>query len=201
MLTSSCSSALHLAFQSLHLTAGSEVIVPSFAFASCASVMLSLGLRPVFADSKPNTLNIDVDHVARLIGPRTGAILIVHYAGVACEMDDLIAISHKHRLPLIEDAAHALFGKYHCIVIGQKKTMSPWLPFRTTLSRHIIFSTRSSQTDLIAMLLFFIFALRVSRPPLITFRCTYLRREENWVVGRDNVRSRRTLVRDLCGCL
>lgn len=118
LLTSSCTAALQLAGQILGLGVGSEVIVPSFAFASCASVFMALGARIVFADSSPDTMNIAPDQVERMIGPRSRAILAIHYAGVSCDMDALLELSVKYRIPLIEDNAHGLFGQYNGRKLG-----------------------------------------------------------------------------------
>ena len=118
ILTSSCTAALHLAGEALGIGPGDEVIIPSFTFASCASVVASLGARMVFADSRPDTLNIDERSIAGLIGPRTRAVLAVHYAGVSCEMDVLLELTTNAGITLIEDCAHGLFGTYHGRPLG-----------------------------------------------------------------------------------
>jgi dTDP-4-amino-4,6-dideoxygalactose transaminase len=118
LLTSSCSSALHLAGLVLGLGHGSEIVVPSYAFASCASVFMSLGARIVFADSHRDTPNVSADDIRRVITRRTGAILAIHYAGIPCDMDELLDISRETGIPLVEDAAHALFGQYKGRALG-----------------------------------------------------------------------------------
>jgi dTDP-4-amino-4,6-dideoxygalactose transaminase len=88
------------------------VIVPSFTFVSTVNAFVLRGARPVFADIRPDTLNLDETQLERLITPRTRAIVVVHYAGVACEMDTICAIAARHNLVVIEDNAHGLFGRY-----------------------------------------------------------------------------------------
>jgi len=118
MLTSSCSSALHMAGQILGVGPGKEIIVPSLAFASCASVFLSLGARVVFADSGPESPNVSEASVQRLVTRRTAAVLVIHYGGIACSMDNLLALSERFGVPIIEDCAHALFGHFHGRPLG-----------------------------------------------------------------------------------
>jgi dTDP-4-amino-4,6-dideoxygalactose transaminase len=118
VLTSSCTSALHLAGQALDLVPGDEVIVPSFSFASCASVFASLGATIVFADSRPDTFNLDERQVEALIGPRTRALLVVHYGGVPCEMDALLELAARHDVAVIEDCAHGPFASYRGRPLG-----------------------------------------------------------------------------------
>lgn len=101
--------ALHLALESLALSPGDEVILPSMTFVSTAQAVLAARARPVFCEVRHETLNINVEDAARRITPRTKAILPVHYGGRVCEMDALREIARRHRLFLIEDAAHA-FG-------------------------------------------------------------------------------------------
>ena len=97
----------------LDIQPGDEVIVPSFTFVSTASAFALRGANIVFADSRPDTLNLDEAHLLPdLITDRTKAIVVVHYGGVACEMDTINAIAEKHGITVIEDNAHGLFGKY-----------------------------------------------------------------------------------------
>lgn len=117
-LTPSCTDALELCALLLDLGPGDEVIMPSFTFVSTANAFVLRGVRPVFADIRPDTLNLDEEQVAGLIGPRTKAIVPVHYAGVACEMDRLCELGRRHGLDLIEDAAHALCGSYRGRPLG-----------------------------------------------------------------------------------
>lgn len=110
--TPSCTDALEMAALLAGVGPGDEVIVPSYTFVSTANAFALLGATPVFADSDPGTLNIDPDAVEHLINDRTRAVVLVHYAGVACEMDRVRAIVDKHDLILIEDNAHGLFGSH-----------------------------------------------------------------------------------------
>jgi dTDP-4-amino-4,6-dideoxygalactose transaminase len=112
LLTTSCTHALEMAAFLLDIKAGDEVIVPSFTFVSTVNAFVIRGARPVFADVRPDTLCIDERHVERLISPRTRAIVAVHYAGVACEMDVLEALAAKSGAVLVEDNAHGLFGSF-----------------------------------------------------------------------------------------
>jgi dTDP-4-amino-4,6-dideoxygalactose transaminase len=124
LLTTSCTSALEMSAILLDIGPGDEVIVPSFTFVSGANAFVLRGAKPVFADIRPDTLNIDEPLVERLITPRTKAIAIVHYAGVACAMEPLLAISEKHGIPIIEDNAHGLFGKYQGRPLGNLGTFA-----------------------------------------------------------------------------
>ncbi len=112
MLATSCTHALELAAFLLDIKPGDEVIVPSFTFVSTANAFVLRGARPVFIDVRPDTLNLDETKLEALITPRTKALVPVHYAGVGCEMDTLLALAKKHNLALVEDNAHGLFGRY-----------------------------------------------------------------------------------------
>lgn len=112
LLTTSCTHALEMAALLLKIQPGDEVIVPSFTFVSTISAFVLRGARPVFADIRPDTLNLDESCLERLITPRTKAIVAVHYAGVGCEMDTILAIARKHGIPVVEDNAHGLLGRY-----------------------------------------------------------------------------------------
>ncbi|MBI3866477.1 MAG: dTDP-4-amino-4,6-dideoxygalactose transaminase [Planctomycetia bacterium] len=112
LLATSCTHALEMAALLLNLEPGDEVIVPAFTFVSTVNAFVLHGGTPVFADIRPDTLNLDEAHVAGLITPRTRAIVPVHYGGVACEMNALLELSARHDLAIIEDNAHGLFGKY-----------------------------------------------------------------------------------------
>jgi len=113
LLTTSCTHALEMAALLLDFHPGDEVIVPSFTFVSTVNAFVLRGARPVFADVRPDTLNLDESLLERLITPRTKAIVPVHYAGVACEMDEILRISKRHRIPVVEDNAHGLFARYN----------------------------------------------------------------------------------------
>jgi dTDP-4-amino-4,6-dideoxygalactose transaminase len=124
LLTTSCTHALEMAAFLLDFAAGDEVIVPSFTFTSTANAFAVRGARPIFADVTPDTLNIDPDHVERLITPRTRAVVVVHYAGVACDMDLINDIAAKHRISVVEDNAHGLFGSYRGRQLGTLSRMA-----------------------------------------------------------------------------
>jgi len=117
-LTTSCTHALEMAMMVLEVEPGDEVIMPSFNFVSSANAVVLRGATPVFADIRPDTLNIDVDDVADKITPRTKAIVPVHYAGVSCDMDALSALADDHDLYLIEDAAQGVDAYYDGTPLG-----------------------------------------------------------------------------------
>jgi len=112
LLTTSCTHALEMSALLLDLKDGDEVIVPSFTFVSTINAFVLRGARAVFADVRPDTLNLDESKLEALITPKTRAIVVVHYAGVGCEMDAIMEIANRHNVPVIEDNAHGLFGKY-----------------------------------------------------------------------------------------
>ncbi len=112
LLTTNCTHALEMTAFLLDLRPGDEVIVPSFAFVTTANAYAVRGARPVCVDVRPDTLNLDETQLERAITPRTKAIVALHYAGVACEMDAILAVAGKHRIPVVEDNAHGLYGKY-----------------------------------------------------------------------------------------
>ena len=118
LLTTSCTHALEMSALLLDLKEGDEVIVPSFTFVSTINAFVLRGAKPVFADIRPDTLNLDESRLEALITPRTRAIVVVHYAGVGCEMDVIMEIAARHHLPVIEDNAHGLFGKYKRKYLG-----------------------------------------------------------------------------------
>jgi dTDP-4-amino-4,6-dideoxygalactose transaminase len=112
LVTTSCTHALEMSALLLNIKPGDEVIVPSFTFVSTANAFALRGARIVFADIRPDTLNLDETLLEQLISPRTKAIVPVHYAGVGCEMDDILRIASRHGIAVVEDNAHGLFGKY-----------------------------------------------------------------------------------------
>jgi dTDP-4-amino-4,6-dideoxygalactose transaminase len=112
LLTQSCTAALEMAALLIDLAPGDEVIMPSFTFVSTANAFVLRGARPVFVDIRSDTLNLDERQIEAAITPRTRAIVVVHYAGVACEMDAVMDIATRHGLIVIEDAAHALMSAY-----------------------------------------------------------------------------------------
>ena len=118
LLTTSCTHALEMAALLLGLGPGDEVIVPSFTFVSTANAFALRGARPVFADVRPHDLNIDPESVERLVGPNTRAIVVVHYAGVSCEMESILTIARGHGIPVVEDNAHGLLGTWQGRPLG-----------------------------------------------------------------------------------
>ena len=118
LLTTSCTHALEMSALLLDIHPGDEIIVPSFTFVSTVNAFVLRGARPVFADIRPDTLNLDETKIAALVTPRTRAIVVVHYAGVGCEMDTILRLAAHHRIPVIEDNAHGLFGAYRGRPLG-----------------------------------------------------------------------------------
>lgn len=113
LLTPSCTHALELAAILLDLAPGDEVILPSFTFVSTANAFVIEGARPIFADIRPDTLNLDETALEPLINEYTRAVVPVHYGGVACEMNALHDLAARNALEIVEDNAHGLFGRYH----------------------------------------------------------------------------------------
>jgi dTDP-4-amino-4,6-dideoxygalactose transaminase len=124
LLTTSCTHALEMAALLIELEPGDEVICPAFTFVSSVNAFALRGARPVFVDIRPDTLNIDERLIEAAITPRTRAIVVVHYAGVACEMDAIEAIASRHGLTVIEDNAHGLFGHYRGKPLGSSAPIS-----------------------------------------------------------------------------
>lgn len=124
LLTTSCTHALEMAGILLDLQEGDEVIVPSFTFVSTVNAIVLRGAKPVFIDIRPDTLNLDESLLEKLITPRTKAIFVVHYAGVACEMDVISEVAARYQLPVVEDNAHGLFGKFHGKNLGTLGVMA-----------------------------------------------------------------------------
>src|SRR6202162_2808512 len=112
LLTTSCTHALEMAALLLDIQPGDEVIVPAFTFVSTVNAFVLRGARPVFVDIRRDTLNLDESKLAKLITEKTRAIVPVHYAGVGCEMDAIMEIANAHQIPVVEDNAHGLFGRY-----------------------------------------------------------------------------------------
>jgi dTDP-4-amino-4,6-dideoxygalactose transaminase len=113
LLTTSCTDALEMAALLLNVQLDDEVIVPSFTFVTTVNAFVLRGARPVFIDIHPDTLNMDERSLEDLITPRTKAIIPVHYAGVSCEMDSICEVADRHGVPVVEDNAHGLFGRYN----------------------------------------------------------------------------------------
>ena len=114
----SATAGLHLALDAIGLKPGDEVITSVYTFTASAAVVLHHRARPVLVDVEPVTLNMDPEEVERHIGPRTRAIIPVHFAGVPCDMDPLLKLAERHGLTVIEDAAHALPAQYRGRMVG-----------------------------------------------------------------------------------
>ncbi len=112
LLTTSCTHALEMAALLLDIGPEDEVVVPAFTFVSTVNAFVLRGARPVFADIQKDTLNIDPVSIERSLTPKTKAVIVVHYAGVACDMDAIMAIAGRHGVVVVEDNAHGLFGTY-----------------------------------------------------------------------------------------
>jgi dTDP-4-amino-4,6-dideoxygalactose transaminase len=117
-LTTSCSSALDISSILMDLRKDDEVILPSYTFVSTANSIVLRGAKPVFVDVREDTLNIDENKIEQAITPKTKAIVVVHYAGVSCEMDKIMEIAEKHNLIVIEDAAQGVNAKYKDKYLG-----------------------------------------------------------------------------------
>ena len=112
LLTTSCTSALEMAAHLCEIKPGDEVILPSYTFVSTADAFVLLGAKCVFVDVNPKTMNIDETKIESAITPKTKAIVVMHYAGVACEMDTIMDIANRHNLKVVEDAAQAIMSTY-----------------------------------------------------------------------------------------
>lgn len=135
LLTTSCTHALEMAALLCDIKEGDEVILPSYTFVSTADAFVLRGAVPVFVDIRPDTMNIDENLIEAAITERTKAIAVVHYAGVACEMDKIMEIAGKHHLRVVEDAAQAVmctykgkplgtFGDFGCFSFHETKNFS-----------------------------------------------------------------------------
>jgi dTDP-4-amino-4,6-dideoxygalactose transaminase len=118
LLTTSCTHALEMFALLLDIQPGDEVIIPSFTFVSTVNAFVLRGAKPIFADVRPDTLNLDESKLEALMTPQTKAIVPVHYAGVGCEMDAILEIANQHGVAVVEDNAHGLFGKYKGKFLG-----------------------------------------------------------------------------------
>lgn len=118
LLTTSCTHALEMSALLLNVQPNDEIIIPSFTFVSTANAFVLRGAKPVFIDIRPDTLNFDERQLERLITPKTKAIVVVHYAGVGCEMKEILAVTQRYNVAVIEDNAHGLFGKYRGQYLG-----------------------------------------------------------------------------------
>jgi dTDP-4-amino-4,6-dideoxygalactose transaminase len=118
LLTHSCTAALEMAALLLDIQPGDEIIMPSYTFVSTANAFVLRGGIPVFVDIREDTLNLDERLIEAAITPRTKVIVPVHYAGVACEMDTIMDIAHRHGLKVVEDAAQGVMSSYKGRALG-----------------------------------------------------------------------------------
>ncbi len=118
LLTTSCTHATEMAAMLANIDAGDEIIMPSYTFVSTANAFVLRGGIPVFVDIRPDTMNIDESKIEAAITEKTKAIVVVHYAGVACEMDTICEIAKKHHLCVIEDAAQGVMAFYKGVALG-----------------------------------------------------------------------------------
>jgi dTDP-4-amino-4,6-dideoxygalactose transaminase len=114
----SCTAALHLALEAVGIKEGDEVIVPTMTFTASAEVVLYFKARPVLVDCRPDTFNIDADRIEQAITAKTKAIIPVHFGGQPCDMEPILEIARRHKLYVIEDAAHTLPASYHGKRVG-----------------------------------------------------------------------------------
>jgi dTDP-4-amino-4,6-dideoxygalactose transaminase len=118
LLTTSCTHATELAALLVDIKEGDEVIMPAYTFVSTADAFVLRGAKVVFVDIRPDTMNIDEKKIEEAVTPRTRAIVPVHYAGVSCEMDEIMAIARRHNLMVIEDAAQGIMATYKGQALG-----------------------------------------------------------------------------------
>lgn len=118
LAVNSCTAALHLALEALGVGPGDEVITSPMTFTATAAVVEHLGAHPVFVDVEPDTLNLDARRIEERVTSRTKAILPVHFAGQACDMDTVLEVARDRRLPVVEDAAHAIPTRYKGRLVG-----------------------------------------------------------------------------------
>lgn len=124
LLTTSCTDALEMSALLSGVGPADEVIAPAFTFVSTINAFVLRGARPIFADIRPDTLNLDEERIESLITKRTRVVLPVHYAGIGCEMGRILEIASRHDLMVIEDNAHGLFGSYRGRPLGTFGAMS-----------------------------------------------------------------------------
>jgi dTDP-4-amino-4,6-dideoxygalactose transaminase len=118
LLTHSCTGALEMSALLLDVKPCDEIIMPSYTFVSTANAFALRGGVPVFIDIRPDTLNIDENRIEQAITPKTKAIVVVHYAGVACEMNTILEIAKKYSIPVVEDAAQGIMANYNGTQLG-----------------------------------------------------------------------------------
>jgi len=124
LLTTNCTHALEMSALLLGIKEDDEIITPSFTFVSTVNAFVLRGAKPVFVDIRPDTLNMDESQIEEKITDKTKAIYVVHYAGVGCEMDVICKLSERYGIPVIEDNAHGLFGKYRNKYLGTFGSMA-----------------------------------------------------------------------------
>ena len=135
LLTHSCTAALEMSALLMNTQPGDEIIMPSYTFVSTANAFALRKGRPVFIDIRPDTLNIDENLIEQAITAKTKAIVVVHYAGVASEMNTILEIAKKHNIPVIEDAAQGIMAKYKGTPLGSMGTFG-CLSFHETKNIH-----------------------------------------------------------------
>lgn len=118
LMTTSCTAALEMSAILLDIKAGDEVIMPSYTFVSTANAFVLHGAKIVFVDIRPDTMNIDEGKIEAAITEKTKAIVVVHYAGVACEMDTIMEVAKKYEIPIVEDAAQGVMATYKGKALG-----------------------------------------------------------------------------------
>ncbi len=158
LAVNSATAGLHLALEAAGIGPGDEVITSCYTFTATAEVIRYLGANPVFVDVKEDSLNIDHDAIAGVITERTKAIMPVHFAGLACQMDSILAIAKNHELKLIEDAAHALPATFGGRLIGTLDSDATVFSF---------YATKTLATGEGGML--------VTRDPALARRCRIMR--------------------------
>lgn len=124
LLTTSCTSALEMAALLLDLKEGDEVIIPSYTYVTTANAFMMHGGRVVFADSNEDHPNVSVESIRAQIGPKTRAIVVVHYAGMGCDMEAVMSLAKEHDLTVIEDAAHCIGSQYKGQFLGSWGNLS-----------------------------------------------------------------------------
>ena len=135
LLVKSCTAALEMAAILLNIKPKDEIIMPSFTFVSSANAFVLRGGLPVFVDIDPETLNINPENIIKAITKKTKAIVVVHYAGISCDMDPIIKIAKKNKLIIIEDAAQAILSKYKNRPLGSIGDLAA-LSFHDTKNIH-----------------------------------------------------------------
>lgn len=118
LMTTSCTAALEMAAILLDIQPDDEVIMPSYTFVSTANAFVLRGAKCVFVDIRPDTMNIDENKIEAAISNKTKAIVVVHYAGVGCEMDTIMSIANKYSIPVVEDAAQGVMANYKGRALG-----------------------------------------------------------------------------------